>query len=49
VLAEFRGARVDVEALAAKLQEEGAASFVVAWNELLGVIDSKSASLAKAS
>jgi transaldolase len=49
VLAEFRGAGVDIEALAAKLQEEGAASFVTSWNELLGVIASKSASLAKAS
>ena len=49
VLAEFRRAGVDVEALAAKLQEEGAASFVASWNELLGVIASKSASLAKAS
>lgn len=37
VLAEFRGARVDVEALAAKLQEEGAASFVASWNELLPI------------
>jgi transaldolase len=49
VLAEFRRASVDLNALAAKLQEEGAASFVASWNELLGVIASKSASLAKAS
>jgi transaldolase len=49
VLAEFRRAGVDLNALAAKLQEEGAASFVTSWNELLGVIASKSASLAKAS
>jgi transaldolase len=49
ILAEFRKAGVDPDALAAKLQEEGAASFVASWNELLGVIASKSASLAKAS
>jgi transaldolase len=49
VLTEFRRAGVDVEALAAKLQEDGAASFVASWNDLLGVIASKSAALAKAS
>jgi len=49
VLAEFRGAGVDLDALATKLQDEGAASFVASWNELLDVIASKSASLAKAS
>jgi transaldolase len=35
--------------LAAQLQEEGAKSFVASWNELMGVIASKSATLAKAS
>jgi transaldolase len=49
VLAEFRRAGVDLNALAVKLQEEGAASFVTSWNELLSVIAAKSASLAKAS
>jgi transaldolase len=49
VLAKFRKAGVDLAALAAKLQEEGAASFVASWNELLSVISSKCASLAKAS
>ncbi len=49
VLAEFGEAGVDIDALAAKLQEEGAAAFVASWNELLGVIAAKSASLAKAS
>jgi transaldolase len=49
VLGEFRKAGVDLDALAAKLQEEGAASFVASWNELLGVIASKGSSLAKAS
>ena len=40
---------VDVDALAAKLQDDGAKSFVESWNELLGVIASKSAVLGKAS
>ena len=48
VLAQFRAAGVDLDALAAKLQTDGAASFVASWNELLGVIASKSASLAAA-
>ena len=48
-LREFRKAGVDLDALAAKLQDEGAASFVASWNALLGVIASKGASLAKAS
>jgi transaldolase len=48
LLAEFARAGVDVNALAAKLQEDGAKSFVASWNELLGVIASKSAVLAKA-
>ena len=38
-----------MDALAAKLQEDGAKSFVGSWNELLGVIASKSAALGKAS
>jgi transaldolase len=49
VLAEFRTAGVDIDTLAAKLQEEGAASFVASWNDLLGVIASKSALLERAS
>jgi transaldolase len=48
VCAEFRKAGVDIDALATKLQEEGAASFAASWNELLAVIASRSASLAKA-
>jgi transaldolase len=42
VLAEFRKAGVDIDALAAQLQDEGAASFVKSWNELMGVLASKS-------
>jgi transaldolase len=47
VIAEFTKAGVDVDALAIQLQEEGAKSFVKSWNELMGVIDSKSATLTK--
>jgi len=47
-LAEFAKAGIDVDALAARLQEEGAKSFVNSWNELLAVIESKSAALKKA-
>jgi transaldolase len=47
VLAEFRNAGVDIDVLAKRLQDEGAASFVASWNELMGVIASKSAAIAK--
>ncbi len=47
VLAEFQRAGVDLGQLAAKLQADGAASFVSSWNDLLSVIASKSASLQK--
>jgi transaldolase len=45
VLAEFAKAGVDIDALAAQLQSEGAKSFVDSWNELMAVIESKSAAL----
>ncbi|MCC6195580.1 MAG: transaldolase [Burkholderiales bacterium] len=45
VLAQFKQAGVDVDALAAKLQTEGAESFVKSWNELMEVLASKSALL----
>ncbi len=48
VLAAFGKAGVDIETLAAKLQEDGAKSFVASWNELLAVIASKSAALGSA-
>ena len=48
VLAQFAKAGIDVDALAAQLQEEGAKSFVKSWNELMTVINSKSAALRKA-
>jgi transaldolase len=47
VLAELAKAGVDVDGLAAQLQEEGAKSFVNSWNELMTVIESKSAALKK--
>jgi transaldolase len=47
VLVQFAKAGVDVDALAAQLQDEGANSFVKSWNELMAVISSKSASLDK--
>jgi transaldolase len=49
VLARFAAAGVDVRALAAKLQDEGAKSFVASWGELMDVISSKTAALDKAS
>jgi transaldolase len=49
VLARFAGAGIDVDALAAQLQDEGAKSFVGSWQELMSVIAAKSAALAKAS
>jgi transaldolase len=48
VLDQFAAAGVDIDDLGAKLQDEGAKSFVSSWNELMGVIASKSATLAKA-
>jgi transaldolase len=48
VLAQFAGLGFEVESLAAKLQSDGAESFVTSWNELMAVIDSKSAALRKA-
>jgi transaldolase len=45
VLAEFAKAGINVDSLAAQLQDEGAKSFVKSWNELLAVIASKSDAL----
>jgi transaldolase len=47
-LAQFAKAGIDIDALAAQLQDEGAKSFVKSWNELMAVIASKSAALGKA-
>jgi transaldolase len=45
VLARFAAEGIDVSALADKLQEDGARSFVKSWNELMNVIASKGAAL----
>jgi transaldolase len=41
VLARFADAGVDVDALATRLQDEGAESFTKSWNDLLKVLHSK--------
>jgi transaldolase len=48
-LARFADAKIDVDALATQLQDDGAKSFVKSWNELMGVIGSKSETLKRAS
>jgi transaldolase len=48
-LARFADAKIDVHALSRQLQDEGAKSFVKSWNDLLGVISSKSTLLKRAS
>jgi len=42
VLAQFARAGVDADAMAARLQTEGATAFSKSWNELMDVIASKS-------
>ena len=49
ILASFVKAGIDIDALASRLQDEGAASFVKSWNDLLACIESKSATIRKAS
>jgi transaldolase len=48
VLTQFAAVGVEVESLARTLQDEGAASFIQSWNELMAVIESKSSALQKA-
>jgi transaldolase len=48
VLRQFAKAGIDVDALAAQLQDEGARSFVKSWDELMSVIASKSEALKEA-
>jgi hypothetical protein len=45
VIAQFARAGINVDTLAAQLQDEGARSFVKSWNDLLNVISSKSGSV----
>jgi transaldolase len=49
VLARFAQAGIDIQALAAQLQEEGAKAFVNSWKDLLGVLESKCGVLKQAS
>ena len=49
VLAAFAEAGIDIDALAKKLQDDGAASFDKSWNDLIACIESKSAVMRKAS
>jgi len=49
VLADFAKAGIDVKVLAARLQDEGAASFVKSWNDLMSCIEAKSTTIRKAS
>ena len=49
VLSQFAKPGVDIEALAATLQDEGAKSFIKSWNELMSVISAKTEVLKKAS
>jgi transaldolase len=49
VLSQFAKAGIDVDGLAARLQDEGAKSFVASWNELMACIDAKSSAIKKAS
>ncbi len=46
VLASHTKAGIDLTALAAQLQSDGAKGFVNSWHELLGAIDAKSKVLA---
>lgn len=48
VLAEFAKAGVDVDGLAAQLQDEGAKAFAKSWNELMECVESKSSAVKKA-
>jgi transaldolase len=49
VLGAFANAGIDIDALAQKLQDDGAASFDKSWNDLMACIESKSAVMRKAS
>jgi transaldolase len=48
ILRQFAQDGVDVDALAARLQDEGTKSFVKSWNELIEVISSQSDALKQA-
>ena len=46
MLAAHTKAGIDLTALSAQLQSDGAKSFVDSWHELLGAIEAKSKALA---
>jgi transaldolase len=48
VLSRFAEAGINIDRLAAQLQDEGAQSFVKSWNELMSVVDSTGVLLEKA-
>ncbi|MBL8145061.1 MAG: transaldolase, partial [Anaerolineae bacterium] len=41
VISQFTRHGVDIDALAAQLQTEGAAAFVKSWDEMMGVVAAK--------
>ena len=45
MLAQFGKAGIDIDALAAQLQSDGAKAFDASWNDLMKVIASKSSAL----
>ena len=45
VLVQFAKAGVDIDALASKLQDEGAEAFAKSWNDLIEVVEGKSKAL----
>jgi len=49
VLASFDKAGINIDALAAQLQNDGAETFVKSWNDLITTVESKSAVMRKAS
>ena len=49
VLASFAKAGIDLDALAARLQADGAAAFVKSWNDLMACLESKRTQLRQAS
>jgi transaldolase len=48
VLSQFANSGIDIDALAAQLQDEGAKAFVTSWNDLMSVIESKTSVLERA-
>jgi hypothetical protein len=48
VLSRFAEAGINIDELAAQLQDEGAQTFVKSWNELMSVVDATGVMLEKA-